>query len=70
MQQSAGALSHFGRSRPRGLEPHVAQQKGEFPKPIKLGVRASAWVEREIDEWLRDRIAESRATDSNQALQT
>ena len=29
------------------------------PAPIKLG-RASAWVESEIDAWLRDRIRLSR----------
>jgi prophage regulatory protein len=31
-----------------------------FPKPIKLGHRASAWVESEIEAWIETRIAISR----------
>lgn len=30
---------------------------GDFPKPIKLGARASAWVEREVTTWIESRIA-------------
>jgi len=33
---------------------------GEFPEPIKLGVRASAWIEEEVDGWIEGRIAQSR----------
>ena len=33
--------------------------RGEFPKPLKLGDRASAWVEAEITEWVRARIRAS-----------
>jgi prophage regulatory protein len=32
-----------------------------FPKPVKLGERAnsrSAWPEREIDQWIADRLSE------------
>jgi prophage regulatory protein len=28
-------------------------KKGQFPKPCKLAVRASAWVETEVDEWVQ-----------------
>lgn len=35
-------------------------QDGEFPKPIKLG-RSSRWLRSEIEQWLQNRIAESRA---------
>ena len=28
-----------------------------FPAPVKLG-RRSVWVEAEVDQWIRDRIAE------------
>ena len=35
---------------------------GEFPKPIKIGKRAVAWIESEVQEWIRDRIKESRST--------
>lgn len=33
---------------------------GEFPKPIKLG-RSSRWLKSEIEHWLQERIAKSRA---------
>lgn len=31
-----------------------------FPKPIKVGTRSVAWIEREVDEWISQRIAASR----------
>ena len=31
---------------------------GDFPHPVKIGVRAVAWVESEIGDWQRQRIAE------------
>jgi prophage regulatory protein len=36
----------------------IAQDR--FPKPVKIGTRAIAFVESEIDEWINQRIAESR----------
>jgi prophage regulatory protein len=39
---------------------HALIAKGEFPRPIKLGARASAWVESEVLAWLEDRIKQSR----------
>jgi len=35
-------------------------QQGEFPAPISLGARASAWVEDEVNAWIQKRIRESR----------
>ncbi|CNI69653.1 helix-turn-helix transcriptional regulator [Yersinia vastinensis] len=35
-------------------------QDGEFPKSIKLG-RSSRWLKSEVENWLQERIAESRA---------
>jgi len=32
-------------------------QKGEFPKPIKLSERSSAWLESEVQDWVESRIA-------------
>jgi len=29
---------------------------GQFPKPIKLGTRAVAWVESEIEAWVQQSI--------------
>jgi prophage regulatory protein len=34
---------------------HIAQ--GSFPAPIKLGPRASGWVEAEVEGWVAARIA-------------
>lgn len=34
-------------------------QDGEFPKPIKLG-RCSRWLRSEVEQWLQNRISESR----------
>ena len=36
--------------------------QGKFPASVKIGSRAIAFVEREIDEWINQRIAESRGT--------
>ncbi|MCV6588316.1 MAG: AlpA family transcriptional regulator [Marinobacterium sp.] len=30
---------------------------GTFPKPIKIGPKAVAWLESEVNEWLNQRIA-------------
>lgn len=34
--------------------------QGAFPKPVKIGSRSVAFIESEIDEWINQRIAESR----------
>ncbi|WP_340616583.1 helix-turn-helix transcriptional regulator [Xenorhabdus entomophaga] len=34
---------------------------GEFPKQVKIGPRSIAFIEAEIDNWIVQRIAESRA---------
>ncbi|WP_112875188.1 helix-turn-helix transcriptional regulator [Paracoccus endophyticus] len=31
--------------------------KGEFPPPVKLGERVSAWPESAIQRWMEERIA-------------
>lgn len=36
---------------------YALAQKGEFPKPVKLSERSSAWVEAEVTEWIEYRIA-------------
>jgi prophage regulatory protein len=28
-----------------------------FPRPVKLGIHASAWAEHEVSQWIADRIA-------------
>lgn len=32
----------------------------QFPKTIKLSSRSSGWLKAEIDDWLEDRIKDSR----------
>lgn len=35
--------------------------KGQFPKPVKLGLRAVRWREDDVDAWIAARIAERNA---------
>ena len=39
---------------------YVRLDQGRFPRPVSLGARAVGWIEAEVDEWIRERIAESR----------
>ena len=39
---------------------YVRLEQGRFPRPVSLGGRAVGWIESEIDEWMSNRIAESR----------
>lgn len=34
--------------------------QGKFPRPIKIGSRSIAFVESEVDDWINQRIEESR----------
>ncbi|CAD5871372.1 AlpA family transcriptional regulator [Salmonella enterica] len=34
--------------------------KGRFPAPVKIGVRAVAFIESEVDEWIQSVIETSR----------
>ena len=36
---------------------HVWVAEGRFPKPVALGARSVGWIESELEEWSRDRIA-------------
>jgi prophage regulatory protein len=40
--------------------------RGEFPAPVKIGPRASAWLEEEIEQWMADRVAASRSVTSKE----
>ena len=37
-----------------------AGARGELPQAVSLGARARGWIEAEVEEWMRERIAESR----------
>ena len=47
-----------GLSRP---QIYLLISKGEFPKQIKLGEKASAWLQSEIRSWMQSRIVHSRS---------
>lgn len=36
-------------------------QAGDFPRPIKLGQRASAWSAEEVQGWIAARVIASRS---------
>jgi prophage regulatory protein len=37
-----------------------AEANGTFPKHIKLGERASAWLASDVERWIAQRVAASR----------
>lgn len=39
------------------LSPRSPRYDMAFPRPIKIGVSAVGWLEFEVDEWIRERIA-------------
>jgi prophage regulatory protein len=40
---------------------------GMFPRPIRLGLRASGWLEAEVDDWINERIRASRPGEEKDA---
>lgn len=36
-------------------------KEGDFPKPVKLGLRTVAWIEADIQQWIDSKIANSRS---------
>ncbi len=50
-------LAICGKSRSSVYE---AIKRGEFPRPIKLGENSSAWIDTEIEDWMRSCIKASR----------
>jgi prophage regulatory protein len=40
---------------------YLRMSKGEFPKSISLGGRAIGWLEEDINQWLDEKIAASKA---------
>jgi prophage regulatory protein len=35
-------------------------KSGDFPKPVKIGARASGWIAGEVEAWIEARVAASR----------
>lgn len=42
---------------------YLAINAGTFPKPIKLGERSIGFLESEVNQWIEQRIEESRNTE-------
>ncbi|MDE2982906.1 MAG: AlpA family transcriptional regulator [Gemmatimonadota bacterium] len=36
---------------------YILMAEGRFPTPVPLGARSVGWIDSELEEWLRDRIA-------------
>ena len=50
-------------SRSTGLARSTIYEKisaGSFPKPIKITPKTSAWIANEVEQWVQDRINDSR----------
>ena len=43
-----------------GLNRNSIYQIEDFPKPMKIGARATAWVQSEVQEWIKTRISQHR----------
>jgi len=41
------------------------QAQKEFPQRIKIGARAVGWIESEVQQWLAERISQSRASNGD-----
>jgi prophage regulatory protein len=35
-----------------------AMDRGDFPRPVRVGLRAVAWLESEVDAWLDRKLAQ------------
>lgn len=47
-----------------GLSPSTVSQRvadGRFPPGVKVGARSTRWSEREVAEWIAERLAERDA---------
>ena len=42
---------------------YAKMANGTFPKTINLSVRSVGWLEHEVQEWLKNRVAVSRQGD-------
>lgn len=52
-----GVIRHTGLSRSSIYD---LVKKKQFPAPVKLGVRASGWLQTEVFAWLNNKAAQRR----------
>ena len=43
---------------------YLRMVQGKFPKKINLGSRAVGWISSEVNEWIEERIKESRLVEA------
>jgi len=43
---------------------YLRMVQGKFPKKINLGSRAVGWISSEVNEWIEERIRESRIVEA------
>ena len=43
---------------------YLRKVQGKFPKKINLGSRAVGWISSEVNEWIEERIRESRIVEA------
>ena len=43
---------------------YLRMVQGKFPKKINLGSRAVGWISSEVNEWIDERIRESRLVEA------
>ena len=43
---------------------YLRMVQGKFPKKINLGSRAVGWISSEVNEWIKERIRESRLVEA------
>ena len=46
---------------------YAAMQRGDFPRPVRIGRRAVAWPKSAVDAWIEDRMAARETVPSGQA---
>jgi prophage regulatory protein len=44
---------------------YLRMSKGKFPQSISLGDRAIGWLEEDINQWIEDKIIESKRSGAN-----
>ena len=48
----------LARTRVRSI---VRLDEGRFPRPVSLDGHVVGWIDAQVDEWIRERIAEGRS---------
>ena len=43
-----------------GLNRNLIYEIEDFPRPVKISTRCSAWVQSEVQDWIKTRISQQR----------